>query len=107
MKEMSFIYDREADSLFLFREDRVEDSSIGMGEIIIGFDKGLNLASLEILNPDKLYKIPKSHLSKLRKARMQASCRGSVLWIHLELEMEQESKEIPISIPLERPLACR
>lgn len=107
MKKAAFIYDREADSLIVFREDRRTHANLRLDEIIIGFDKNLQVSSVEILNPDKLYNIPKYKLSQLSSAHIRSSCRGSMLWIYLILELKnKEIEEIPVSVPLRHPVPC-
>ena len=105
MKKTSFIYDSEANSLLVFREDRINHYHMRMEEIIIGFDKDMRLSSVEILNPDKLYGITKKRLRKLSSARISANCRGSMLMIFVALEMGKVDKErIPVSVPLREPI---
>jgi len=107
MKRSGFIYDSRADSLVVFREDRKAHSHLDLGEVIIGMDKSLRIVSVEILNPDKIYKIPKKKLASLSSAFLQSQCRGSILWVYLLLEFPNKEKEkLPLSIPLSRLITC-
>ncbi|MBI4154303.1 DUF2283 domain-containing protein [Candidatus Woesearchaeota archaeon] len=108
MEKFSFMYDREVDSLFVYNGGRKTYASIKMGEIIVSFDRNNNVSSVEILNPDLLYKIPKSKLSMISSARIQAQQRGEVLWIYVILAFQDKKTEtLPVQLQLERPVSAR
>ncbi|MCD6496606.1 MAG: DUF2283 domain-containing protein [Candidatus Aenigmarchaeota archaeon] len=106
MNKFKFMYDKEADSLVVFREDRQNHASIKFGEIIIDLDKNMNVSAIEILNPDLLYKIPKEKLSKISEASVQIQHRGQLFWIFVSLKFERAAKEqIEVPLELERPIS--
>ncbi len=107
MEPSAFIYDSKANSLLVFREDRVNYYFIRLGEIVIGFDKKMRIASVEILNPDILYSLSKNKLSKINSVRLSAQSRGSMLLVLLLLEFDnKEVEKIPINVSLEKPIPC-
>lgn len=101
----SFMYDSKANSLFVFRENLRNYYHLDLEGIIIGFNKDMKVASVEILNPDKLYKIPKNKLIKLRSAKLSAQCRGNMLMIYIILEFPNSVEErIPVNVTLKKPI---
>lgn len=107
MKNFKFIYDREVDSLLVYREDRKPYASIKFGEIIISLDKHYNISAIEILNPDLLYGIPKKKLSQISDAFIQVQQRGQVLWIFILLKFKnlKETEKLPLPLQLEKPIS--
>ena len=102
---MKFQYDREVDSLLVYRENGKTSSSIELGEIIISLDKNSKINAVEILNPDKLFSIPKKKLVGISSASMSSQQRGDVLWIHILLKFINDSEPINIPVPLAQPLS--
>jgi uncharacterized protein YuzE len=102
---MKFQYDRHLDSLLVYKENRKAHSSIELGEIIISLDKNSSINAVEILNPDKLFSIPKKKLMGISSASMSSQHRGNILWIHILLKLINESEPIDIPVPLAQPLA--
>lgn len=105
MQNIKFEYDSEVDSLVVYNESRKPDASIELGEIIITLDKENRLVTVEILNPDILFKIPKNKLSKISSASMSLQHRGNIMWIHIMLRIENETEPISIPVPLAKPMA--
>ena len=104
MEKIKFEYDKEANSLIIYKEKRTY-ASIDIGEIIIDLDKNYQLVAVEILNPDKLYKIPKKKFLEISSASMQMQQRGSILWIYIILKFKnKEEINLPVSIPLTKPI---
>ena len=107
MRGFKSMYDEESDSLLVYREDRKNNASIKFGEIIIDLDKQMNISSIEILNPDLLYHIPKSKLSRITEASIQVEARGQVIWIFVVLKFEENEapERLPLPLQLERPIS--
>ena len=107
MQNFKFMYDEEADFLVVYREDRQNNASIRVGEIIIDLDKNYNVSAVEILNPDLLYNIPKDELSKISGASIQVQRRGQVFWIFIILKFKgtEDSKKLPVPLQLEQPIS--
>lgn len=107
MQGFKFVYDEEVDSLLVYREDRVNNASIKLGEIIINLDKNFNVSAIEILNPDLLYKIPKKKLMKISGASIKVQKRGSVYWIYVIIRFEdiKEPEILPVQLQLEQPIS--
>jgi len=97
MKE-KFIYDRGVDSLAVFT-GRKTYASIEIGdEVIVGLDKHNKVSGVEILNPDKLFRISKKSLGSISSASLTSKIRGGVLWVYVFLKIHDMEKEIPIPI---------
>lgn len=107
MVRANFIYDSDVNSLVVFREDRQSYGSIHLGEIIINIDKNFQVSAVEVLNPDKLYGIPKKKLLKISSASIQVQQRGPVYWIYIMLKYEDEEIErLPVQVQLEHPISA-
>ncbi|MEA3229951.1 MAG: DUF2283 domain-containing protein [archaeon] len=92
-----FKYDYEANYL-LIHKNKPAKSSIELGEIIIDIDKYNQVTAVEIMNPDKLWGIPKKHLKNIAEAKIRTEYRQGLFWIFLRLKIGEEIR--PISIPL-------
>lgn len=97
MKDMHFEYDYEANYL-LIHKNKPAKSSIELGEIIVDIDKYNQVAAVEIMNPDRLFSIPKKLLKNITEAKIKTEYRQGLFWIFLRLKIGEETK--PISIPL-------
>lgn len=107
MSKFKFIYDEEADSLVVYREDRKTSASIQLGEIIVSLDSDFRVTAVEILNPDVLYRIEKEKLSRISSASIQVQERGQIVWIYIILSFgtEEEPETLPVQLQLEKPLS--
>ncbi|NOX71079.1 MAG: DUF2283 domain-containing protein [Candidatus Micrarchaeota archaeon] len=108
MSKFKFMYDRESDSLLVYREDRKNKASVNLGEVIIDLDKNYNISAVEILNPDFLYGIPKAKLSQIKEANVKIDKRGNIFWIFIILKFEgsREIEKIPLPLNLSRKIAA-
>ena len=59
-----FKYDYETNYL-LIHKNKPAKSSIELGEIVVDIDKYNQVTAIEIMNPDKLWGIPKKHLKNI------------------------------------------
>lgn len=107
MEGFKIMYDKEADSLLVYREDRKNEASIKLGEIIVNLDKNFNVAAVEILNPDLLYNVSKDKLARISEASIQVQKRGQVFWIFIILRFEDstETEKLPVPLQVEQPIA--
>lgn len=107
MQKFKVIYDKESDSLLVYREDRQNYASIKFEEIIIDLDKNLRVSAIEILNPDLLYDIPKEKLMKISEASIQIRQRGQLFLIFVILNFDniEESEKLPVTLQLEQPIS--
>ena len=107
MQKFKFMYDEEADSLTVYRDDRKNNASIKFGEIIVDLDKNYNISAIEILNPDLLYDIPKNKLGKIREASVQIQHRGQLFWIFIMLKFKgiKEIEKLQVPLQLEQKIA--
>lgn len=106
MSKAKFIYDPEVDSLIVYKEKKRIYGNISLGEIIVGFDAEYNVISVEILNPDILYNLPKKMLESINSASLEWQNRKSFILININLVFENKEKTtIPITLPVEKPLA--
>lgn len=107
MRKTGFIYDANLNSLVIFREDRRNYASVKLGEVIVNFDKNMNISAVEILNPDLLFRIPKKRISKIEDAAIQGQQRGPVFWLYVLLKFEDSEipQEFPIQIPVNQPVS--
>lgn len=92
-----FKYDYETNYL-LIHKNKPAKSSIELGEIIVDIDKYNQVTAIEIMNPDKLWGIPKKHLKNITEAKIRTQYRQGLFWIFLKLKIGEETR--PISIPL-------
>ncbi|HIG97255.1 MAG TPA: DUF2283 domain-containing protein [Candidatus Aenigmarchaeota archaeon] len=108
MVKAKMIYDPVVDSLFVYKEGSKIYGNISLGEIIVGFDKSLNVVSVEILNPDMLFNIPKKMLESAVSASLRWQGRKSLILIYIDLVFgNKEEMTIPITLPVEKALAVR
>ena len=95
-----FIYSAEVDSLSVFT-NRKSAYTIEVGEdLILGMDREKRVAGIEILDPDRKFKIRKRDLLNISSASIDSRVQGGVLWINLHLNIEGVEREM--SIPLVR-----
>ncbi|MBI2232922.1 MAG: DUF2283 domain-containing protein [Candidatus Aenigmarchaeota archaeon] len=107
MSKAKFIYDSEVDSLMVYKEKKRIYGNISLGEIIVGFDAEYNIISVEILNPDILFNIPKKVLESINSVSLEWQNRKSLILIKINLVLEnKEEITIPITLPVEKPLAA-
>jgi uncharacterized protein YuzE len=99
MEKVTFIYDKDVDSLAVFTGRKTYASMEFGKEIIIGLDRHNQVTGVEILNPDKLFNIPKKLLSSITSASMKFTRWKGMLQILILLKTNQTQKEIPILIP--------
>ena len=107
MSKFKVLYDDEADSLLVYREDRKTSASIRLGEIIVNLDSSYRVCAIEILNPDLLYKIDKQKFSWISSASIQIQQRGPVLWMYVILSFgpQEEPETLPVQLQMERALS--
>jgi len=106
MGKFKAMYDREADSLSVYNEERKTYASVRLGEIIVSLDSNYNISAIEILNPDLLYRIDKAKLSRISSAAIQIQQRGPVLWLYVMLFFagSEKPETLPVQLQLERPI---
>ena len=105
MSKAKFIYDSEVDSLMVYKEKQRIYGNVSLGEIIVGFDNKLSVVSVEILNPDILFNIPKKMLESISSASLDWQGRKSPIMIHINLVFaNKEEMTIPITLPVEKKL---
>lgn len=100
---MNKLYDPELDTLFISNK-RHTYASVQVGDLIIDFDRGYNVSSLEILNPDKYLKLPKKVLKNLKKAKISAQKSRGQLYIFIEMIFLIEGKEVKKSHSITMPI---
>lgn len=107
MGKFKALYDGDADSLVVYREDRRTYASVSLGEIIVSLDSSYRVCAVEILNPDLLYRIEKEKLSRISSSLVQVQQRGQVVWIYVVLSFAQgeEPETLPVQLQLERSLS--
>ena len=95
-----YIYDKGTDSLAIFTGRRTHASVELGGEIIVDLDSKNNVTGVEILNPDKLFKLTKKSLEKIDHASLTSVNRGGLTWIYLALRMGEIEKQtqIPLAV---------
>ncbi|RLJ01431.1 MAG: hypothetical protein DRP11_04385 [Candidatus Aenigmatarchaeota archaeon] len=102
---MSGIYDSELDVLSI-NGRRKTYTTTQIGDIIIDFDRNLNVAGIEIMNPDKYLGITKKLLKQMKYARISAHIRNNILLIRIfmvfVIENKKVEKERSILLPLAR-----
>jgi|SRR3989344_4406514 len=107
MSKSKFIYDPEVDSLMVYKEKQRIYGNVSLGEIIVGFDSEYNVVSVEILNPDILFSIPKKMLESINSASIKWQNRKSLILISIHLVFNnKEEITIPITLPVEKPLSA-
>ena len=106
MVKAKAMYDSEAHSLLVYRENQKAYASISMGEIIISVDSSMKIVAVEILNPDILYKIPEKQLESVESASLSVQMRPPLMLIYLTLNFEKPEQEltIPITVPIKKPM---
>ncbi len=92
-----FKYDYETNYL-LIHKNKPAKSSIELGEIIVDIDKYNQVTAIEIMNPDKLWGIPKKHLKNITEAKIRTQYRQGLFWIIMKIKIGLVTR--PISIPL-------
>ncbi len=108
MAKAKIIYDNVVDSLFVYKEGSKIYGNISLGEIIVGFDKNLSVISVEILNPDMLFNIPKKMLESVVSASLRWQSRKSLILIYIDLVFSnKEEMTIPITLPVEKAMIAR
>lgn len=101
----SFMYDEEANSLFIYRQEKKTNLTIDLGEVIIDLDDKMSIVAIEILNPDKVLNIPEEVLKNLVSADIQINARLSTVWLYLTLKPKNaEERQVSIPLPLEKPI---
>ncbi len=107
MKKAHFKYDYESNFLIVHK-NKPAKASIELGEIIIDVDKYNQVTAIEIMNPDKLWKIPKKLLKNMTDAKIKTEYRDGLFWIFLTLKLGEDVRPISIPLALERPalMAC-
>ena len=105
MSKAKFIYDPEVDSLMVYKEKQRIYGNVSLGEIIVGFDEKFSVVSVEILNPDILFSIPKKMLESISSASLDWQGRKSLIMIRISLVFaNKEEMTIPIALPVEKKL---
>ena len=100
MVKAGVIYDSQADSLLVYREEKKGSFSIDLGEIIITLDKDMHITAVEILNPDILYNISKQDLEKVVGADIQINERQPIIWICISLQLKNQKTLETLRVPL-------
>ncbi|MBI3190567.1 DUF2283 domain-containing protein [archaeon] len=100
-----FMYDSEADSLLVYRQQKKSSLSVDLGDIIIDLDDNLSIVAIEVLNPDKVFKISKKVLESIVSADIQVNSRHPVIWIYITLGFKNMPEmRLPIGVPMEKQL---
>lgn len=88
MEEVKFDYDRENDSLFLYKSEEKVRGSVELGDFVIDFNPNLNkVVSLEIMNASKRLpvalsnKINKTTLKNIKKAVLRTQHKDNVIYV--------------------------
>ncbi|MFH1126516.1 MAG: DUF2283 domain-containing protein [archaeon] len=102
MKNISFEYDYGANYLIVHK-NKPAKASIELGEIIVDIDKYNQVTAVEIMNPDKLFGIPKKALKNIDEAKIRTEYRDGMFWIFLILRIGKETRPISIPLFLEQP----
>lgn len=89
MENVSFLYNRNVDSLAVFTGRKTYASMEFGKEIIIGLDRHDRVTGVEILNPDKLFNITKKLLDNITSASMKFTRWKSMLQILIILKKYQ------------------
>ena len=109
MPKFEFDYDRENDSLFVFRKGAKSKSSIELGNLIYDFDDNDLLAGVEILSAaDTLtglvnHNVDEKLLLSIKSTEVETKTVGNLLMIRIKIGFNQEvlKKELiaPIQVP--------
>ena len=109
MNKFKFIYDKDVDSLTIYKENRKTHWSIRFGDMIIDLDKNYNISAIEILNPDSLFQIPKKLLNQISSVSLKVYNRGNILvmLILLRFKSVEEASKLLLPLPLEKPIKIK
>jgi len=104
MSKAEYFYDYGEDNLYLYREKK-SYGSIEFGEdIIIDFDKNLNIVAVEFLNASKILtmltgkKITKKELGTIKETDLLSERKGGLIIAFFKLVMEKLSIEERLSL---------
>ncbi|MFA4819742.1 MAG: DUF2283 domain-containing protein [Candidatus Aenigmatarchaeota archaeon] len=101
----AFMYDEEANSLVIYRQQKKTSLTIDLGEVIIDLDDKMSIVAIEILNPNKILNTSKEVLQNLISADIQINSRMSTTWLYLTLKPKgEEERQISIPLPLEKSI---
>lgn len=102
MVKAKIMYDDEANSLLVYREDRQGKFSVDIGEIIITLDNEYHVTAIEILNPDMNFRVSKQDLERAAYADLQINQRQSLVWVYITLYLKDakplETLKLPLSL---------
>ncbi len=104
MPKSEFLYDYDEDLLYVYRQVK-SYGSIEWGEnIIIDFDKKLNITALEFFNASKILsaltgkKITKKLLSTIKKASLVSEKKGGLVIAYYQIWLEKEKINEKLSL---------
>lgn len=101
----SFMYDEEANSLLIYRQQKKTSLTIDLGDVIIDLDDKMSIVAIEILNPEKVLNASKEILKNLISAEIQINARMPAIWLYLTLKPKNaEERQVSIPLPLEKPI---
>ncbi len=104
MKRSEYFYDFREDNLYLYKEKKAY-GSIEFGEnIVIDFDKNLNIVALEFFNASKVLsalsgkKITKKSLSTIKETSLISERKGGLVIAFFTIKMSEFAIEEKLSL---------
>lgn len=103
IKETHFDYDRENDSLFIFKKDTVR-GSIDVGNYVVDFTHEGNVAGIEIMNASEVLKNlsvenPEEFLEKIRQVSFKSVQKRDSVVIYFAISSSTQISS-SIAIPV-------